>query len=230
MCRSDTDSNSPQPDLSGVGDGGELNSLQLQLITTREMPRPSAAAVSTAVVETTQPLSARQVLQAGRATVAKLSLEDIKSEQIAWRVAQKYKQLHEQRMRIIVDDTGHIVPHRSHDLPPQTPNQAEEKQRQERCREGEQARPQPSVLLVERYQTMKADMREETATLRSVLASSTLSTTPLPVVVDGDMLPPTTSPLLGTFSPHLVSHHLPALFSYPVFHFGRGQPFRHTHC
>jgi len=160
--------------------------------------------------------------------MAQLSAQEVKMEQQAWRATQKHKQLHEQRTRIILDDTGNIVPHRSHDLPPNTPAAAEGRRTQALMEGREQAETQSSDLLGERYQSMKASMQEEIAVLRSILASSSHPATPLPVV-EGEVLPPTTSPLLGTFSPHLVSHHLPTLFSYPVFHFGRGQPFRPTH-
>ena len=170
-----------------------------------------------------QPLSARQVLQVGKARLAKLSAQEIRSEQQAWRTTQKQKQLHEQRTRIILDDAGNILQHRSHDQSPDTTELADDTQRQQLRREEEQEQQQSSALLTERYQSMKLGMRDETATLRSILASSPHPATPLPVT-EGELLPPTTSPLLGTFSPHLVSHRLPTLFSYPVFHFGRGQP------
>ena len=167
-------------------------------------------------------LRPQHVLQVGKARTAELSVQQLRAEQRAWRAKQRQKQLHEQHTRIILDDTGNIVPHRSHDLPLDTSQATEEKEPIELRREGELAGLQSSAFLAERYELMKAGLREETAALRTILVSSEHTTTPLPAV-EGEMLPPTTSPLLGTFSPHLVSHHLPTLFSYPVFHFGRGR-------
>ena len=191
----------------------------LQSTTTRfAMPRPPLAAMATARSPTPQSLGSPRVLQVGRKRLAK---PPSKSEQQTWKDTQKHNQLHEQRTRIILDNTGHVLPHRSHDLPPSTPQPAPETSRSEQRRE-DRVEPHSGDLLAERYEAMKVAMQEETATLRSTLALSNHSTTP-PPVVDGEVLPPTTSPLLGTFSPHLVSHHLPTLFSYPVFHFGRGQ-------
>ena len=158
-------------------------------------------------------------MRVGKARVAELS----KSEVQAWRL-QKRGTLDEQCTRIILDDKGNVMQHRSHNLPPSLAAPAEQlRQQTAEARVGlEQAVLQSDALLIERYDAMKRDMREEVATLRSFLASSVQPAVPLPSAA-GEVLPPTTSPLLGTFSPHLVSQHLPALFSFPVFHFGRGQ-------
>ena len=149
------------------------------------------------------------------ARVKQLASGELRQEQRAWKAAQKHQILHEQRTRIIVD---HSLTAHSATLPLTSP-----------CEEKESST-QAYGPLQDHYSQMRQRMHDEVMTLRQLIASRARmedsdgieEEDEGAVEAEDRRLPSTASSLLGTFSPHLVSRHLPALHSYPTFHFGQG--------
>ena len=147
------------------------------------------------------------------AEVKRMDSAQIREQLQAWKVAQKHQLLHEQRTRIIVSPHHH---HRA--ASPASLSALKEK---EPFNDDEVEPP----LVQQRYASMKERMEEEVVALRCLIAAPQPEDAGSAESIEdehGRDLPPASTSLLGVFSPHRISHHLPTLYSYPVFTFHRG--------
>ena len=154
-------------------------------------------------------------LRVEQAQVKRLDPEQIRQEQRAWKNAQRHS--------TDADPPTRIILHRQAPSSMSSSFPAEE-EKEALLSPNMAARPD---ALQHHRTVMTQQIEDETLELRRIIATASIEARQggnggKASEVDDERLPPTSSSLLGVFSPHLVSHHLPDLHSYPVFHFGRG--------
>ena len=165
-----------------------------------------------------------RMLQIARAGISQLDAAELREQQRSWKASEKHRQrqqLHT-HTRIILDADGAIVADRSHiPLSPFTSPPPDDSKSLLSQPGRTQSASSPSLLLSARLATMRQQMLAEVRVLRQLIAapSAAQPTVSEQQLAEDASLPPVASPLLGLFSPHLVSSQLPCLHSWPQFHF-----------